>query len=277
MSVPNLEPVSRTKAVLFDMDGVVYIGQKPLDGVQPLLNYLEESGRQWYFVTNNSTRTPQMFADKVQQMGIQAGPEHILTSALATARWMEREYPQGGDVYVVGETGLRQALTEAGFQIIEDPFSAQFVAAAIDFNLVYEDLARATLAIRNGAKFIGTNIDGSFPSERGQIPGTGAVLALLEAASGVTPTIIGKPYPGMFEQAMNQLGSETATTMMIGDRYETDIVGAIELGMPTVAVTTGINSREELEGADPAPDYILDGLPELLKLFRQADEKSPAR
>ncbi len=271
MTQDNLSRLAQVRAVILDMDGVVYVGNDPLPGVQDLLDYLDRTGRRWYFVTNNSTRTPQMFADKVQGMGIEAGPEHILTSSLATASWMAEEFPSRGKVYVVGETGLRQALTGEGFDLVEDPFEAEYVVSGIDFQLVYKTLADATLAIRNGAKFIGTNIDPTFPSERGQIPGTGAVLALLEAATGVKPEIIGKPFPGMYRQAMHKLGSDPASTLMVGDRYETDIAGAIRLGMPTVAGTTGGNTREYLERASPPPDLILSGVPALLEAFQQED------
>jgi 4-nitrophenyl phosphatase len=269
----KLERLKQVRAVLLDMDGVVYVGNEPLPGVQALLDYLNETGREWCFITNNSTRTPEMFADKVQKMGMQVGPEHILTSSLATAAWMAEEFPEGGKVYVVGEAGLRTALTDAGFTIINDPFEAKFVVSGIDFNLVYEMLANATLAIRNGARFIGTNIDPSYPTERGQVPGTGSVLALLEAASGVKPTIIGKPFPGMYHQAFHKTNSQPETTLMVGDRYDTDHTGAVDLGLVTAAVTTGINSQEEFEAATPPPDFILSGLPALLECFQKADRR----
>ncbi len=271
MTAHNIDRLKTTRAVLFDMDGVVYVGNQPLPGVQDLLDYLDASGRIWSFVTNNSTRTPQMFADKVQKMGMRVDPGHILTSSLVTAMWMAEEFPNRGKVYALGEAGLTTALTDAGFTLIEDPFDAEFVVSGINFSLTYRMLEDATLGIRNGARFIGTNIDPTYPTERGQIPGTGSILALLEAASGVKPTIIGKPFPGMFHQIMHRLQSEPATTLMIGDRYDTDIVGAIEMGIATAAVTTGINSRQDFEQASPQPDLILSGLPELLACFKEAD------
>jgi 4-nitrophenyl phosphatase len=267
----KLERLKQVRAVLLDMDGVVYVGNEPLPGVQSLLDYLEETGRKWCFITNNSTRTPEMFADKVQKMGMKVGPENIITSSLATASWMAEEFPEGGKLYVIGEAGLRTALTDAGFTIIEDPFEAEFVVSGIDFKLVYSMLENATLAIRNGARFIGTNMDPSYPTERGQIPGTGSVLALLQAATGVKPTIIGKPFPGMYRQTFHKINSQPETTLMVGDRYDTDIAGAIELGMVTVAVTTGINSQEDFEAATPPPTLILSGLPALLEYFKKAD------
>jgi 4-nitrophenyl phosphatase len=186
---------------------------------------------------------------------------------------MAEHYPERGKVFVLGEHGLRHAVSEAGFTLTEDPFAAQFAVCAVHFSLTYDMLADATLAIRNGATFIGTNIDASFPSERGKVPGSGSILALLEVASGVKPIVIGKPYPGMFEQAMARLGSDPASTLMVGDRYETDIVGAIALGLTTVGVTTGVTTPEAFAQADPPPDYVLAGIPELHRLFLNADGK----
>lgn len=268
----NLSRLKNVRAVLFDMDGVVYVGNQALPGVQNLLDYLDATNRVWSFVTNNSTRTPQMFADKVQKMNMRVPADHILTSSLVTAWWMAEEFPNRGKVYALGEAGLITALTDAGFTLVDDPFEAEFVVSGINFSLTYRMLEDATLGIRNGARFIGTNIDPTYPTERGQIPGTGSVLALLEAASGVKPTIIGKPFLGMFEQILHRLGTQPENTLMIGDRYETDIVGAIAMGFVTAAVTTGINRREEFEAAAPPPDLILSGLPELLDAFREADE-----
>lgn len=258
-------------AVLLDMDGVVYIGDRALGGVQELLDYLDATGRSWLFVTNNSSRTPAQFIEKINRMGIRADEGHILSSALATASWLAEAYPGGLRAFMIGEDGLRWALEQEDITLVEDAQTADVVVSGIDFSVRYERLADATLAIRAGARFVGTNSDTSFPSERGQIPGTGALLALLEAASGVKPTVVGKPNAGMFEQAMHKLGSSAATTLMVGDRYETDIAGAIELGMPTAAVLTGITTAEEFRTVPARPALILPGLPELLDAFQQAD------
>lgn len=260
------------RAVLFDMDGVVYVGDRPLPGVQEMLDYLESTGRKWLFVTNNASRTPEQFADKVMKMGIRATPDHILGSADATASWLAEQVNshgwQRGKVILNGMEGLRRALNDAGFEFTTDPFEAAYAISGANFNLVYNDLANLALAIRNGACFIGTNPDVTFPSERGQIPGTGAILALLTAATGVEPTVIGKPNFGMYEIAMHRLGTQPHETLMIGDRYDTDIIGAVKLGMPTVAVLTGISTRQEFEEAELPPAKICAGLPELLQLFQ---------
>jgi 4-nitrophenyl phosphatase len=135
-------------------------------------------------------------------------------------------------------------------------------------------LTDLTLAIRNGARFVATNPDTSLPTERGQVPGTGSLVALLAAASGIQPDFVGKPYPGMYEQAIARVESDPAHTLMVGDRYETDIVGAVELGMPTVGVLTGVSTREQFANADAPPAYILEGLPELLALLQKADAEN---
>jgi 4-nitrophenyl phosphatase len=267
----QLDRLRHCRAVLFDMDGVIYVGNQPLPGVQELFDYLDASGRRWLCITNNASNTSAMFADKLAKMGIHAAPEHILGSAEATASWLAGEAPRGSKVIMLGMDGLRSALLKEGFELVTDPHEAAYAVAGINFHLHYDQLADVTLAIRAGAQFIGTNTDPTYPSERGQIPGTGSILALLTAATGVQPTVVGKPYPGMYQLAMRRLGAEPATTLMVGDRYETDIVGAVKLGLITAGVLTGISSRAEFEQSDPRPDLVLEGLPELLRLMRLAD------
>lgn len=265
------EQIRNTRAVLLDMDGVVYVGDSPLPGVQDFLDYLESTNRGWLCVTNNSSKTPDMFVEKLAKMGVRATGENVLGSAVATAGWMASAYPQRGKALIVGETGLRVALEENGFELTDDLHAADFVVAGIDFDLTYEKVARATLAIRNGAIFIGTNHDPSFPSERGQVPGAGSILALIATATGVQPKVIGKPNAGMFDMATAGLGVNNTQTMMVGDRYDTDISGAIALGMTTVGVLTGVTTAEMFAQEDPPPDIVLHGIPELMALFKEVD------
>ncbi len=267
----NVEKLRRVRAVLLDMDGVLYVGNRPLPGVQELLDYLDRTGRQWLCVTNNSSRTSQTFSEKLARMKIQVPPQRILGSAEATANWLAEQAPSGARVIMMGEDSLRQALANKGFQLVDDPFQAEIAVASIFFGLTYEKLADMTLAIRNGARFVATNPDPTLPTERGQVPGTGSLIALLVRATDVEPEFVGKPYPGMFQQAMRKVGTQPEETLMVGDRYETDIVGAIRLGMPTVGVLTGVTTREQYETIEPKPDFILAGLPELLARFKEAD------
>lgn len=269
------EKLRAVRGVLLDMDGVMYVGDTPLPGVQDFLDYLEQTGRRWLCITNNSSRTPEMFVEKLARMDVKAQPENVLGSAQATASWLAHHVPLNGasrgKVIMLGEEGLRTALLEQQFELVEDPAEAEFAVVGINFQLTYEMLANVTLAIRQGARFIGTNPDTSFPSERGHVPGTGAVVALVEAATGVTPEIIGKPNSGMFDEAMSRLGISPAETLMVGDRYETDIIGAVALGMPTVGVLTGITTAEEFAQSEMPPDKVLADLPALLRLFQESD------
>ncbi len=261
-------------AAFFDMDGVIYVGSRPLPGVQELLDYLDASGRRWMLVTNNAALTSAQFSDKVAAMGLRVAPERILGSAEATASWLRRQVEKGwpeGPVIVNGQDGLRNALTAAGFALTTDPFAAEYAVSGANFALTYTDLADVSLAIRNGARFIGTNSDRTYPTERGQVPGAGSILALFTAATDKEPVVIGKPNAPMFEEAMRRLGVTPESTLMVGDRYETDIVGALTLGMTTVGVLTGIDTRATFATQSAPPHFILDGLPELLARFCEAD------
>lgn len=263
--------LAAVRAVFFDMDGVIYVGQRLLPGVQEFLDYLTASGRRYLFVTNNATMTAVQFAAKLARLGLTVAPEHILGSAEATAAWLTNQVHLGwkpGKVIVMGQAGLRDALRAAGFELTDDPFAATYAVAGAHFEVTYRELADAALAIRNGACFIGTNTDRTFPSERGLIPGAGSMLALLEAATDVQPTVIGKPNPPMFEIALARVGLRPDQVMMVGDRYDTDIAGAIELGMLTAAVLTGVHDRAVFAAASPPPHMIVEGLPELLAVFR---------
>jgi len=267
----SIEKLRNIRAVLFDMDGVIYVGNRPLPGAQELFDYLDATGRRWLCITNNASLTSTQFAEKLARMDIQAAPERILGSAEATANWLAQHAPQGSKVIMLGMDGLRSALLDYGFELVTDPQAAEYAVAGINFNLTYENLADVALAIRNGAKFIATNNDPTYPAERGQIPGTGSLIALLQTATGVLPEIVGKPYPGMYELALQRVIAQPEETLMVGDRYETDHAGAIKLGLATAGVLTGITSRVGFEAANPPVDFILEGLPALLELFQQID------
>lgn len=263
--------LTQIHAVLLDMDGVVYVGNRAVPHVQDFLNYLDQTERGWLCITNNATRTPQQFVDKLASMDVTITTRHVLSSASATATWLAQEHPERGKVLIIGDDGLYHHLNEEGFTRTDFADDADFVVAGMSRGITYDRLAEATLAIRNGAHFIGTNSDASFPDERGQLPGAGSLLALLETASGVAPTVIGKPNRGMFDQALRHLRCTAGETLMIGDRYETDIEGAIALGMPTAGVLTGVSTRDMLESADAPPAIIADDIGSILQMFRQAD------
>jgi len=272
----DLEGLRAVRGVLFDMDGVIYVGTRPLPGVQQALDYLQATGRQFLFVTNNASKTPQQFVERLAEMDIHVQPDRVLGSAEATACWLAEQVTHHGwpcgPVIVMGQDGLKQALQLNGFELTTDPHAATYAVAGINFKLTYEDLANVTLAIRNGAKFIGTNSDVTYPSERGPLPGAGSILALLATASGQQPLVVGKPNRGMYEQALARLNLTPEQTLMVGDRYDTDISGAIPLGLWTAGVLTGISTRSEFESANPPPDLIAEDLPDLVEQLKRADK-----
>jgi len=273
----ELAGLRAVRGVLFDMDGVIYVGARPLPGVQEAIDYLTSTGRAFLFVTNNASKTPEQFVERLAEMDIHVRPEQVLGSAEATACWLAAQvadhgWPRG-PVIVVGQDGLRVALQKSGFELTTDPHAATYAVAGINFALTYEELANAALAIRAGARFIGTNSDATYPSERGPLPGAGSILALLATASGQQPLVIGKPNRGMYEQAMARLNLTAGQTLMVGDRYDTDISGAIPLGLWTAGVLTGICTRAEFERASPPPDLIADNLLDVVDRLRWADQR----
>ena len=275
MSVSSSPDLRNVRGVLFDMDGVIYVGTQLLPGVQDMFDYLEQTGRKWLCVTNNASRTPAQFVEKLTGMNVRARPEQILGSAEASAAWLAEQiehhgWPQG-KVIIVGQDGLRSALKQHHFELTTVPTEATYAIAGINFELTYEELARAALAIRHGARFIGTNSDLSYPSERGLLPGAGSILALLEAATGVRPTVIGKPNRGMYDQAIRRLGVRANEAMMVGDRYDTDISGAQTVGLVTAGVLTGVSTLHDFESAPTPPDLISANLVELRRRFEEHD------
>ena len=239
---------------LIDMDGVLYRGEAPIAGMQEFLADLDGRAIPHLFLTNNSSMTPRQYADKLQRMGVITPPERILNSAIVTAAQVVRS--ASARVLMLGGMGVREALVDAGLALTDSYEDATHVVVGLDREVSYEKLARATLAVRRGAEFLGTNGDRSYPSERGLEPGAGALLAAIEAASGVEPRLFGKPEAAMFETALQRLGTSPARTAMIGDRYETDILGGQRAGLVTIAVTTGVHDEDHFRRQHPAPDFI---------------------
>mgnify|MGYP001767187777 CR=1 FL=1 len=266
MSKPTL---SSARAFLLDGDGVLYRGLQPLPGAREFIAALTAAGAPFLLLTNNAALTPEQVAAKLAGMAIPIGSQQIFTAAQATASWLATHHPGRGRVLVVGEAGLLMALRDAGFTLVEDHRQAELVVAGLDRTLTYAKLAEATLAIGRGCPFVGSNPDRSLPTERGVEPGAGAVLAFLAAASGVTPPVIGKPQPAFFEQALARLGVAAANAVMVGDRYETDILGGANAGLRTAAVLTGISSAAEFAAADPPPTWVFADLVALLAAWQQ--------
>jgi 4-nitrophenyl phosphatase len=172
-------------------------------------------------------------------------------------------------VFVIGEDGLRQAIFASGAFTPADE-NVDFVVTAIDRQFTYEKLSRACTLIRNGAHFIATNTDSTYPLESGVIPGSGAIVAAVQTCAGVSPVVIGKPEPVLLDMAMDQMGAQRETTACLGDRLDTDIAGAIAANMASIMVLTGINSRQDIETSPYKPDFVLEGLPDLMAAWEKA-------
>ncbi len=256
------------RGVLFDMDGVLYRGRQVLPGVSELLAFLDTQGIGYACITNNASMSPAQYEEKLQAMGIAMPAERVITSALITGRYLRTTYPAGTRALVVGMRGLRETVFGDGY-FVEDRLTPDLVVQGVDFETTYATLKEATLAIRRGADYIVTNPDRSFPSEEGLIPGSGAIMAALVAATDATPLVIGKPAPTMFRVAAEMLALPPSTMLMIGDRLDTDIAGAHAAQMAAAVVLTGVTRREDL-GADPVPDLVVEDLPTLLALWREA-------
>jgi 4-nitrophenyl phosphatase len=250
--------------LIIDMDGVLYLGDKPMACLREFFAFLRERRIAFVLATNNSTRTPQEYADKLARMGVTVSPAEILVSGQATARYLAREVPRGTRVHVFGMKALKQALADEGFVLANE--DVQLVVASMDREVTYEKLKRATLLIRGGARFIATNLDPTNPSEEGLLPGTGSMIAALEAASGVKPTAIGKPEPIMYQLALEQMGAWPESTAAIGDRGDTDILGGKRAGLTTICVLSGSSSRAEAEAFEA--DMIFEDIADLLDAWK---------
>lgn len=258
-------------ALLIDLDGVIYIGETPIPGAVQFIADLQRHDVPFLFLSNNPTLTPAQYASKLARMGVQVEPSHFWTSALATATWLRAQAPAGTAVLVIGEQGLRAALVDAGMQLVDDWRAAAWVVASLDRQVNWRALADAALAIQRGARFVATNADLTLPSEEGALPGGGALVNLLHVTTGVAPLVIGKPQRTMFDQALQRLNSHAANTVMVGDRYETDIAGAQQARLRTVAVLTGVTQAAELATCDPPPDWIIPSIAELGTLIWEVD------
>lgn len=250
------------KALILDMDGVLWRGNQPVGNLKQVFTRIQELGLKIICATNNSTSTPAQFAKKLLEYGVDLSPDLILNSGVASAIYLKQLHPEGGPVYLVGENGLHLAFEEKGFwHSDQDPIA---VIAGMDRQLTYEKIAGATKWIRRGMPFIGTNPDKTFPTPEGLTPGSGSILAAIQAASGVEPTIIGKPEPFLYQVAMGMVGTTPNETLAVGDRLDTDILGGQRAGMRTALVLSGVTTREQADRWSPAPDLVAQDLCQIL-------------
>lgn len=266
MHVDNLLP--QIRAVVMDMDGVLWRGDEPLPGLKEFFAFLAAESIPYALATNNSTKTVAAYVKKFAGFGLEVDPACIVTSAVATADYLRATYPPTARVHLVGAYGLHEIIIAAGFTPVM--LDADVVVAGLDPDITYEKLRRATYLIRNGAVFIGTNGDRSFPLPDGFGPGAGAILAALEASTDQSPQIIGKPEPTMFKMALNRLGVAPEQALMIGDRLETDILGGLRAGLWTALVRTGVTTPAILAASEIEPHLVFDDLVSLREAWEAA-------
>jgi len=247
--------------LIIDMDGVLYRENDPMPGLIEFFDFLRQRDIRFVLATNNATRTPEQYMAKMAGMGVQITPADLITSAQATAAYLRDIAPPGTPVYAVGQDGLLAALQEAGFVL--DSHRVEFVVASFDMKLTYDKLKTAALLIRRGARFIGTNPDTTYPTPEGLAPGAGTILAAIQTATDTTPTIIGKPEPTMYQQAMARLGATPADTAALGDRLETDILAAQRTGILSLLVLTGVTDRALLARSEVQPDLVFENIADL--------------
>jgi NagD protein len=245
------------KNYLIDMDGVLVHGAMLIPGAAEFVQRLRAQGTQFLILTNNSQYTQRDLQVRLQYLGLEVAPEAIFTSALATAQFLHDQRP-GGRAYAIGESGLTTALHDIGYVLTDQ--EPEYVVLGETTTYSFDRITRAIRFVNAGARFIATNPDVMGPGEGGIVPATGAVAALISAATGVKPYFIGKPNPLMMRTALRTLDAHSEESVMIGDRMDTDIVAGIESGLRTILVLTGVTSREQVERFPYRPTWVRDSI-----------------
>jgi 4-nitrophenyl phosphatase len=254
------------KGLVIDLDGSVYVGDKPISGVPEALEELRSKGIKLLFLTNNATKTPQEYVEKLEGMGIRASIEEVLTSSVIAASYIKRVYGPSR-IFVVGTKALEEVLRSHGHEIVA--FDSDVVVAGLDFNFDYQKLARASREIRRGAKFVATNTDATIPLEDGVMPGAGSIVKAIEIASGVRPLVVGKPSRIAMREALMRLGLRPSEVLVVGDRPETDVKMGKRFGCITALVLTGVVKEAALKGLPETlrPHFVLKSLAEVPRLI----------
>lgn len=269
----------RFDGLLIDLDGVVWIGREPVPGSPQALRALLEAGKRVVFVTNNPGRLPQAYGERLRDLGVEVGPEQIVTAGMVVARLAgETAAAAGGTAFVIGAGPLKEMVAATGTRLLEgdEAEGADVVVVSGHKGFDYGELKTAKFALDGGARLFATSHDPTMPYPGGELPGTGAVLAAIEVASGKQATIAGKPERHLFEMAIEAVRGSFRTDevqkeprdwrlAMVGDRISSDIDGGREAGLETVLVLSGTTTREQADAADPGPDYVLDDLAALLQ------------
>ena len=257
---------SHIQALILDMDGVIWKADAPIGNLAEIFARIQAHGLKYIFATNNGTKTPEQYVQRLVNFGVNAEPWQIVTSAFGVAHMLAQKFPPGTKIFMIGEDGIHQALIEKGFEILplDDAPIAEIVVMGLDRGIDFAKMLEATLLVRRGIPFYATNPDKTFPTPRGEIPGAGAWISVITTATDVQPIYAGKPYPFMVELSLEMLGTKKEETLVVGDRLETDIVAGQAIGCPTALVLSGVSTREQADSWEPKIDIIVDDLSTLI-------------
>lgn len=256
----------RYDAFLVDLDGVIWRGESPIDGAAEAIEALRTAGKAVVFVTNNASRSARDYAAKLMRMGVPTPPHDVVTSAHAVvAHLREIGLERGARVHVFGTAALAQIVRGAGFATTKDTSGVEACVVAWNPRLSFEDIRRACDVARSGVPLVGANRDATYPAEDGLLPGTGAILAAVEIASGRRAAVVGKPSPYLFTLAMERCGATPDRTLVIGDRADSDVAGAHAAGLRAALVLTGVTRPDAVDALEPRPDWVLREIGDVLR------------
>ncbi|HET6370666.1 MAG TPA: HAD-IIA family hydrolase [Nitrospiria bacterium] len=239
------------------MDGVLVRGPHLIPGADLFIERLKAEGRKFLILTNNSERTPMDLEHRLNKIGLKVGADHIYTSALATARFLNSQRPKG-TAFVLGESGLMEALHDVGYVVTE--YHPDYVVVGDTQHYDHQRITQAIRLVHDGARFIGTNPDVTGPAESGIVPATGSLVALIEKATGRKAYFVGKPNPLMMRTALHQIQEHSENAVMVGDRMDTDVIAGIESGMETILVLSGVTRREDIDRFPYRPARIAESV-----------------
>lgn len=255
---------------IIDMDGVIYHGNKLLPGAHDFVDWLQQNKKHFMFLTNSSERSARELSQKLKRMDLEVDETHFFTSALATADFLASQKP-GGSAYVIGENGIINALYDAGYTT--NDVNPDYVVVGETRAYNFEKIEKAIQLVLKGAKLIGASPDLTGPTETGIMPGTGALMAPIQLATGATPYYVGKPNPLIMRHALERVGTARTKTLIIGDRMDTDIVAGIESGFRTALMMSGVTQEKDLNKFAYRPTFAFSGIGDLLKALKNVDAK----
>ena len=257
-----MNKILEKKGFICDMDGVIYHGNKILDGVADFVNWMLDNDKKFVFLTNSPERTPHELSMKLERMGLSVSPDHFYTSAIATAEFLSTQAP-GCTAYVIGEAAFSKALYDK--KIYMNDINPEYVVIGETRTYSFEKIEKAIELVNKGAKLIGANPDTVGVTERGIMPATGSLIAPIEIATGKKAYFVGKPNPLMLRHGLRILGCHSADIAFIGDRMDTDIIAGIESNVDTVLVLSGVTAREDIDNFPYRPKYVLNVVGDILK------------